>query len=226
MYRKRKRTLFALAVSLGMFAIGVYAAAETFQYHESIERGDDYTSRWIIEEKSGRISLTILQDNSDQLYTCVCTPDGAVVELSILDPDNGTDFTARREGDTVDFVGTVDGKKHNKKIEVEDLPWGNPIPILLKQQYHKIDAGLEFWVLDIYKGRPIYLKAEKVGSGNIEVLDRKYPADHIEIRLRGALSPFWVANYWIHRETQEFLKFDGDFGPGSQRTVMELMAVY
>ncbi len=222
----RNRSIFALAACMGILLAGFPLSAETFQYYEIVERQDDYTSRWIIEEKSGRIHLTILQDNSDQVYTCICASDGAVVELSILDPDIGTDFIARREGNTVDFVGTVEGKKHNKKIEVEDLPWGNPIPILLRQQYHKIDTGLDFWVLDIYKGRPIYLRANKVHTGEIEVLDKKYPADHIEIRLRGALSPFWVADYWIHAETREFLKFDGDFGPGSPKTIMQLMAVY
>ncbi len=222
-----RRMIIALtAVLAGIVFFELPVSAETFKYYETVERKDDYTSRWIIEEQKGRIFLTILKDNSNEMYKCTCNPDGSVTELSILDPDNDTDFIARREGSTVNFVGTVEGKKHNKKIEVEDLPWGNPIPILLRQQYHKIDTGLDFWVLDIYKGRPIYLRANKVHTGEIEVLDKKYPADHIEIRLRGALSPFWVADYWIHAETREFLKFDGDFGPGSPKTLMQLMAVY
>ncbi len=210
---------------MGIFFFEFPVSAETYQYYETVERKGDYTSRWIIEEKNREIHLTILTNNSNQVYTCVCAPDGSVTELSIIDPDNDTDFIARRKGNTVDFIGTVEGKKHNKKIEVEDLPWGNPIPILLKQQYHKTDSGLDFWVLDIYKGRPIYVQAKKVNTGDVEVLDKTYSADHIEIRLRGALSPFWVANYWIHAETQEFLKFDGDFGPGSPNTIMQLMAV-
>lgn len=221
-----KSKIFVFAAYLGIIITVVPLAAETFQYHETVERGEEYTSRWIIEEKNGQIHLTILNDNPNQLYTCICTPDGSVVELNILDPDTETDLLAWREGNTINLVGSANGDKHNKKIKVEDLPWGNPIPILLKRQYQKLAGGLDFIMLDIYKGRPLYLQAKKVNTGPIEVLGKEYPAHHIEIRLRGALSPFWVSSYWIHARTREFLKFDGDFGPGSPKTVMQLMKVY
>jgi hypothetical protein len=220
-----KRIMFLLAVCTGIVLVGISVSAETFHYHETIERGDDYISRWTIEEKNGRIHLTILTNNSEQVYKCLCTDDGAVKEFSIFDPDADTDFLAWREGNTVNFVGTVEGDKKSKKFTVEDLPWGQPIPILLKEQFHKLDSGLEFWILDINKGRPIYLQAKKVNSGRISVLDETYPAHHIEIRLRGGLSAFWVSNYWIHARTRDFLKFEGDFGPGSRKTITELMDI-
>lgn len=221
-----KRIIVILGLCAAVGFAGFPLTAETFQYYETIERGDDYISRWTIEEKNGKIHLTIRTENSDQLYTCICTADGSVVEFSIFDQETDTDFLAWREGDIVNFVGTVNGDKHDKKIEVEDLPWGQPIPILLKQRYRELESGLEFWILDINKGRPIYLKAEKVNSGPVKVHDEEYPADHIEIRLRGALSAFWVSNYWIHRRTKDFLKFEGDFGPGSRETITELMEIY
>ncbi len=218
-----KKHLLICTLSL-VVLIGFQAAAETFQYRESVERKGDIISRWIIENETNTIRLTVRGGDAVQNY--VCTSDGAVVEFGIRTNDEKTDFNAVRNGNNVKVYGRINGRKASADFMVEDIPWGQPIPILLQKQFTKTRQGLDFWILNVNKLKPVYLKAHRKGTEMVQVLDREFSAYHFEIRLRGALSAFWVSNYWLHNDTLEFLKFQGDYGPGSPETTMQLMRKY
>jgi hypothetical protein len=218
-----KKHLLICTLSL-VVLIGFQAAAETFQYRESVERKGDIISRWIIENDGDKINLTVVGANDIQNY--VCANDGSVVEFGIKNNDGKTDFTAIRNGNTVKVYGRINGRKVSAEFTVEDIPWGQPIPILLQEQFTRTSKGLDFWILNVNKLKPIYLKAHRKGIETVQVIDREFSAYHFEIRLRGALSAFWVSNYWLHAETRDFIKFQGDYGPGSPETIMQLMRKY
>ncbi len=203
---------------------GFHATAETFQYQESVERTGNFISRWIIDRERDKISLTVMGANDIQNY--VCTSDGAVLEFGIRSNDGNTDFTAIRTTNKVNVSGKINGRRVSAEFTVEEIPWGQPIPILLQEQFARTRDGLDFWILNINKLKPVYLKAYRKGTDMVKVLDEEVSAYHFEIRLRGALSAFWVSNYWLHAETRDFIKFQGDYGPGSPETIMQLMRRY
>jgi hypothetical protein len=203
---------------------GFQAAAETFQYRESVERKGEYTSNWTITERGSQIHLTVRIDDSVQRY--ICSSDGAVLEFGIVNDETDTDFIAVRNDNTVRVTGRINAVEVSKSFTVREVPWGQPIPILLQQRFKDTENGLDFWILNINKIKPMYLQAKRIGTEVIEVLNREVEAYHFEIRLKGALSAFWVSNYWLDKRTREFIKFKGDYGPGSPETVMQLMKKY
>lgn len=220
----RIKTLKLISILLLLSFVVFPAAGETFQYKETVERRGDIISRWKIEKEADKIILTVTGGDGVQNY--VCASDGAVLEFGIRTDDNKTDFTAIRNGNTVEVSGRINGRKASAEFPVEDIPWGQPIPILLQEQFARTDEGLDFWILNINKLKPIYVKAHRKGTETVQVLDREMPAYHFEIRLRGALAAFWVSNYWLHADTKDFIKFHGDYGPGSPETTMQLIRKY
>ncbi|MFP4563908.1 MAG: hypothetical protein ACLFRY_11440 [Spirochaetia bacterium] len=222
----KKRIIGLSTMFLTIFLVSSPVFGETYQYYETVEGEESYESRWIIEEVAGMVKLSIETDEEENQYNCVMTPEGAVLEFSMYKPVRKTDFFAQREGETVKFYGAVNGRDKTKDFSVKEVPWGQPIPILLKEQFNQTEDGLDFWILDINKIRPIYLQAKQLEVEEIEVLDKKYSAYKIEVRLQGFLSAFWVSHYWLDTETKDCLKFEGDFGPGTSKSTMELMQKY
>ena len=197
-------------------------ASQAFRYREQTG-SDSFTFLWRAEQ--GRSAVTVTQDQGDESYSSVCTPEGATLSWHYLHaPD--TDVRAERLGDRIHLSGRFKGKAIEQERPIDGRPWYQPLSYSLQRMVARDLQKAAFWTIRPDTLEVIAMKAEKTGSEQLAVglPPVSQGADKVVIRLEGLLSAMWQAEYWFRKSDNLFVQYRGTHGPpGTAETAINLI---
>jgi hypothetical protein len=195
-------------------------ASQLLRYREQTGESS-FTFLWRSEQD--RTGVTITQDQGDETYSSVCTPEGTTLSWRYLRrPD--TDIRAERIGDRIQLSGRLDGKVIDQSRTIDGRPWFQPLSFSLQRMVARDAQTATFWTIRPDTLEIIAMKAEKFGSEQLPRGDFGQTADKVVIRLDGLLSGVWHADYWFRQSDNLFVGYRGTHGPpGTPETSIHLI---
>ncbi len=196
-------------------------ASQVFRYREQTG-ADSFTFLWRAEQGSREVTVT--QDQGDEIYSSVCTLDGATLSWQYTRlPD--TDVRAERIGDRIRLSGTLAGKAIDQSRAIDGRPWFQPLSYSLQRMVALDQQTVSFWTIRPDTLEIVAMKAEKSGVEQIAAgAAMTEDADKVVIRLDGLLSALWQAAYWFRQSDHLFVQYQGTHGPpGTAATRISLV---
>lgn len=202
-----------------LLVAGTLPAAESYVYRET--RGAETNLYvWTLDAVDNDVRVTFAQD--PQTHVTLCQPNGAAFRWSFR--DDNTEVQAHRVGQEVIITGQRGGQPFNKRIDVGDEPWYQPLSYSLRQFVHSDSSTARFWLMRPDTFDTLRLKAERAGRERIATQTGDVLADKVRISTTGLLSGMWAAYYWFDADTGVFLRYEGVNGlPGTPKTVIQLL---
>ena len=214
-----------LVLGFALFTVGPLPASDHFQPEPSIREFVEVTgdSRrhfiWSLQETEGWL-LTSRQGR--ELHTTHLDKNLRTERWSLEKLDGNIRVTAWREGETLHVRGTFRGQSYQAIHAVGELPWYQALSLSLRRHLEDPAEGQDFWTLrpdnlDLHR-----LQITQIAPTSLPNSDAEVPAYRIEIRPAGWKAAFWKGDYWFHRESREFLRYQGASGPpGWPATIIE-----
>lgn len=195
------------------------AAAERHVYRET--RGDTVSSYvWVLAAEGDQYRITFTSPN--ETFMNDCDADGSTRRWRMQNAR--VEAQAHREGDAIVLSGRRDGKVVERRIEIGDEPWYQPLSYSLRQFARSGKATTRFWMLRPDTLAPVRLKAERAGRETIDTAHGPAPADKVRISTTGLLTGLWHAHYWFDAKTGVFLRYEGVNGLSRDaKTVIQLV---
>ncbi len=213
------RAIVPFCLALLLLA-GASSASQIFRYRE--QTGDDsFTFLWRAD--LGRKDVTVTQNQGDETYSSVCTPDGTTLSWHyIRQPD--TDVRAERIGDQIHFSGRFAGTDVDKSQPVDARPWYQPLSFSLQRMVARDQKTAVFWTIRPDTLEIVAMKAEQSGREEIPSGKETQMADKVVIRIDGLMSALWQAEYWFRPSDNLFVQYKGTHGlPGTAETSIHLI---
>jgi hypothetical protein len=208
---------FCLAM---LFLAAASSASQIFRYRE--QTGDEsFIFLWRAD--LGRNEVTVTQNQGDEIYSSVCTPDGTTISWHyIRQPD--TDVRAERIGDQIHLSGRFDSKVIDKNQPIDARPWYQPLSFSLQRMVARDQQTTDFWTIRSDTLEVVAMKAEKSGREEIPSGKETQTADKVVIRQAGLMSALWHAEYWFRPSDNLFVQYKGTHGlPGTAETSIHLI---
>lgn len=212
----KRRALPLLALVL---AAAPLAAAERHLYKET--RDDTASSyEWTLTAEGDEYRITFT--SPAETFVNDCDADGSTRRWRMKSA--GIEAQAYREGGTIVLSGRREGKPVERRIEIGDEPWYQPLSYSLRQFARSGKATTRFWMLRPDTLAPVRLKAERAGRETIDTAHGPAPADKVRISTTGLLTGLWHAHYWFDAKTGVFLRYEGVNGLSRDaKTVIQLI---
>ena len=213
------RAILPFALLMLLLAVAS-PASQLLRYREQTGESS-FTFLWRSEQD--RAGVTITQDQGDETYSSVCTPEGTTLSWRyIRRPD--TDVRAERIGDRIQLSGRLAGKVIDQSRAIDSRPWYQPLSFSLQRMMARDAQTATFWTIRPDTLEIIAMKAEKFGSERLPGGDSSQTADKVVIRLDGLLSGVWHADYWFRQSDNLFVGYRGTHGPpGTAETSINLI---
>jgi hypothetical protein len=201
---------------------GAARAAEIVEEHQYLQT---------IGAESQPLEWQLLAGSPPQLLTRL----GAEEDLTVVDAAfstrlwqlrdaaAGTDLKVERQGNRLQIVGQHQGKAVQRQREIDAAPWYQTLSLSLRPFLRSEQQVTEFWALRPSTLKPYKLRAEKLGSEELQLAGAAIPAVKVKVRLAGLKGVLWKAHYWFRSSDQLFLRYVGPSGLlGSPKTVVTL----
>ncbi len=191
------------------------------EHHEYIEQTADRTKIFQWDLAPGEL-VTVISSEEAADYVNICDASGSTFEWRMK--KDRTDITARREADWIRLTGMVNGQRLDKKLQIDDAPWYQPLSFSLRAFTLSGKTEVEFWTIRPDKLTPVKLRAEKDGVDTVPVGDGPETAQRVRVCVSsGIMSYLWSCCYWFRLEDGVFLKYEGTHGPpGTPKTTILL----
>jgi hypothetical protein len=195
------------------------AAEERHLYRET--RGDAAsTYLWTMAAAGDLYRITF--ESPRETFVNHCDANGSTLHWRLK--GERIEVQARREGGTIVLVGRRDGEPVERRIEIGDEPWYQPLSYSLRRFVRSGKAATLFWMLRPDTLDAARLKAERAGREPIDTAAGPTLADKVRISTTGLLTGLWKADYWFDAKTGVFLRYEGVNGlPVNPKTVVELV---
>ena len=195
------------------------AAEERHLYRET--RGDDVsTYLWTMVAADNLYRITF--ESPRETFVNHCDANGSTLRWRLQ--GERIEAQAHREGGAIVLVGRREGKPVERRVEIGDEPWYQPLSFSLRRFARSGKAVTPFWMLRPDTLTAVRLKAERAGRAPIDTVGGPVLADKVRISTTGLLTGLWKADYWFDAKTGVFLRYEGVNGPpGSVKTVVELV---
>ncbi len=189
-------------------------ASQILRYREQTGDNSFTFSRRTDEDRN---SVTVVQDQGDEVYSSVCAQDGTTLAWHyIRRPD--TDVRAERIGDRIHFSGRFGGEDLDKSESIDARPWYQPLSFSLQRMVVGDLKTARFWTIRPDTLEILTMQAERAGSEQIPAGAATQAADKVVIRLDGFLSGLWQAEYWFRESDHLFVQYRGIHGPPGTAT--------
>ncbi len=149
----------------------------------------------------------------DAEHVTVNTPAQETISWRMTDEAEDARLEVRRKGDRMLVTGSLEGEAVEKTIEIDALPWYQATSISLRPFALSAAETVEFWTFRAASLKMHKLRAVKREVETIEVNQKTWEAQRIQLQLTGLLSAFWKSDYWFRKADGVFLKFKGPGGP-------------
>ena len=195
-------------------------ASQILRYREQTG-ASSFTFLWRSEQD--RSGVTIIQDQGDETYSSVCTPEGTTLSWRYLRPPD-TDVRAERIGDRIQLSGRLAGKAINQSRTIDSRPWFQPLSFSLQRMVARNAQTATFWTIRPDTLEIIAMQAKQSGREQLPAGEASQAADKVVIRLDGLLSGVWHADYWFRQSDNLFVAYRGTHGPpGTAETSIRLL---
>lgn len=212
------RTMLACGL---VFFLNHEAYAFCAEVHRYLVRNDKYEHHILWELQKDGQNILHLYKSDQRKDTTIIEPEFDTRMWSVEAPDEQTEFTATRQGETIDMHGRFHGTPIHKKIRIDHCPWFQSLSVSLKSITARKRSEINFWLI-----RPDNLKAYKLvatrkGLQTLVLDGIAMEAIRVEIRPCGVLALLWKGNCWFSKDGL-FLKYKGAGGlSGTSETVVE-----
>ena len=200
-------------------AVWPLAAEERHLYRET--RGDDSsTYLWTMVAAGDLYRITF--QSLRETFVNHCDASGLTLRWRLQ--GERIEAEARREGDAIVLAGRHEGEPVERRIEIGDEPWYQPLSYSLRRFARSGKIATPFWMLRPDTLTAVRLKAERVGREPLVTANGPALAVRVRISTTGLLTGIWKADYWFAADSGVFLRYEGVNGPpGSPKTVVELL---
>jgi hypothetical protein len=145
--------------------------------------------------------------SSGESYRITSDASGGVTACSFEFPQEGTSWTAVREGSTLRLEGTVRHRPVSRSMRIDGNPWYESVERSL--QSYSISNPLEpvrFWMIEPYTAS-VYLMAGRIERREAAEVDgRSVDAIRVVVRPDGVLAFIWKSTYWFDPNDGTFLR--------------------
>ncbi len=216
-------SLVRAILPFGLFMLLLAVASPASQLLRYREQTGESSFTFLWRSEIDRAGVTITQDQGDETYSSVCTPEGTTLSWRyIRRPD--TDVRAERIGDRIQLSGRLAGKVIDQSRAIDSRPWFQPLSFSLQRMVARNAQTATFWTIRPDTLEIIAMKAEKFGSEPLPGGDSSQTADKVVIRLDGLLAGVWHADYWFRQSDNLFVEYRGTHGPpGTAETSINLI---
>lgn len=172
------------------------AAEERHLYRET--RGDDMsTYLWTMAAAGDLYRITF--ESPRETFVNHCDANGSTLHWRLQ--GERIEAQARREGGAIVLVGWREGKPLERRIEIGDEPWYQPLSYSLRRFARSGNDATPFWMLCPDTLDAVRLKAERAGRELIDTAGGPALADKVRISITGLLTGLWKADYWFDAKT-------------------------
>lgn len=205
---------------MSLFVASPAGATEKYKYRATAGKDVDiiYTT---IDRSGGSVRITNVRHEKVNIFYCTYGLD--TTEWEMVNRPEDVDVKALRDGNAIVVKGTFDGKRVDKKEYVDARPWYQSIPFSLTDFSASSEGAVTFWTLSPDDQTPVKMKATRKSIETVDVAGKAYEARKVRVRLTGVKSIFWAADFWYRAGDGLFVKFEGNKGPGTPTTVIELI---
>lgn len=192
----------------------------TFEFIERKNQSEvDFT--WTEKKKDNEI---VLEGSKPEGTTTILCDSGYFFNFMDF-KSNEERFRVQREGAVLYVERTLGKRTIRKRIEVGREPWVQQFWFGLRPLLNSNRESFRFSIIDPDSCKRHRMIATKQKIESIEVLGKRYDAQHIKITLQGFKSMFWSGHIWFDVESKACLKYQADEGPNTPLTTVLLKKV-
>lgn len=151
----------------------------------------------------------------EEKQTIVYNTDSSVSSFTYIDTLLDTDYTMKREGNSIKVSGKIEGKAINKVLSINRLPWYQSMHDFSRFACDESQKSLHCWAVRPTDVKMAKMKAVKVKKGSDEQVQV------IKVFPQGLGALFWQAHYTYRKKDCQFLQYRSvNGGPGTPETVI------
>jgi len=222
--RKMKKSILFLTI-LELAWISVWA--ETRVYKETVGKKVIFHNCLIEPTPEGYFfKLTKMSDQLEDEAEFELDSSFSTLKWTYRNPKKKTAVTAYREGNIIFLSGAYEEKNVNKKFKINDLPWKQILSIDLEKFVAAGEKDATFWAIGVEGPSAMKiteLSAKVKDEETISVNEKEEEAIRIRISMTGIMSVLWHGDYWFRKSDYRFVRYEGDSGPGTPRSIIELI---
>ncbi len=218
--KKQKEILVCslLAAFFIMFYTLQAEAAQDFKYLET--RGEKVRTRnFAVRQKASGVAVSSSVEGDHFLIHC--SGSGDTREWRVDKEDTG--MRAVRDGEYINITGTYEGKKVDRRLHADGLPWLQSLYYSLGRFAQSGKEQIEFWMIRPDNLSLVKLRAEKESVEKININGKQEAAQKIRLGLTGLLSYVWHGFYWYRQSDGVLLQYkDMKALPGRSKLTLRL----
>ena len=184
---------------------------------------EEWLVRWEFSEIENSLKMIRNDYTGERIF--ISNSSGSIQEFFYKDIDDKIYFSGKRNGTDIEVSSSMRRRAKSKNIDPENAYWYQPLGLCFFDFALSGDSEREFFFVNPESLRLLNMTIEKEGTEFIEIDGESREAIYAELRLNGILAPFWRGRYWLCPETGIILRYIGTFGPGTEKTVMEITDV-
>jgi hypothetical protein len=214
-------------ITAGIFFMWIVAAMppspgaviHDYRYRESI--GDEHRYyQWQMETGP---PVIVVSEDDHRRFTNWCDPDGATVRWEVRS-DTGDRVVAERRDNAIYLTGRFRGKAIDRRMEIDALPWFQPLSFSLRTLTTGSANHREFWTIRSDTLDVLAMRAERKSTEILTIGAQSVEAIRIVVSPKGWRGALWNSRYWFRADDSVFLRYHGVHGPpGTPPTIVELL---
>jgi len=208
---KKYIVIFIMIASFVFTAVAKKTSSKNYDYLEKTGKNSVKINLKIQEQKGSIVSTSTRSVGETDIYTS--KTDLSNLQWQMTEPEDNTDFTAKREDDHIVIKGKFKGEEINRKVKIDKEPWYQSLSFSLTTLAKSDQPSHLFWVLRPDTLKPIKMKARKLNSESIKIEGKQVEVEKIKVILTGFKSMFWHGLYWYRKSDGLFVKYEGAKGP-------------
>lgn len=199
--------------------LSINANEQVYRYETEV-KGSISSEEWNIKEANSQLSIIGRSEDSTTLIEC--SKDYSFYKYDYR-PKNQKNFLIISLNGKSLNVSQNKGDKSDNKTYTIHKPWIQEfafglIPFVKSQQ-----KSLTFVIVDPKDLTLHTLIAKRASTETITIKGKEFKAEKIIITLPGLKGKFWKAYAWFDTTTYQYLKYEGNEGPGTPTSVTVLI---
>jgi hypothetical protein len=152
-------------------------------------------------------TLRLQTRQQEELTQTRLSSDLSTLSWKILNPQNRTDLTVNRAGDTLAMQGVFAGEVINKEVQIDAAPWYQALSVSLRQFIAPGQDSIQFWTirpdtLDVHR-----LQAVRQENTFLKIGHDSIPSILLKIQPFGWRASLWSAQYWLRENDGVFIRY-------------------
>ncbi len=179
--------------------------AETLIYKVTTS-GKESISETIITKADNGYVVKMKNDSNKDEHICDTDLSFSLIKWKYNKPENGTDISADRSGNTISITGQFKNKKYEEKSKINELPWYQAWGLGLKAFINSDKDKTYFWSIDPNSLRIAKFEAKKMRMEKIQVSGKEIESVYVTLNLTGFLKAFWSGGeMWFRKSDGRFV---------------------